>query len=90
MKKLINEAKRMQQLAGILKESIDPETFLDYVFNELNDKMRAGEISEDDFNSCTEYMDTHKDEILNFNKGLSSEMEEVEQAVDHLIGTILK
>lgn len=73
----------MQKIAGILKENTD--LFLDAVFNDINDQMRLGHISEEDFDLIKSYLDSHEIEIKAFENG---EQSGVEKAVDYLMSKI--
>jgi hypothetical protein len=73
----------MQKIAGLLKE--DADLFLDAVFDHINDEMRLGHISEEDFIAAKNYLDSNEMEIAGFDNG---EQSGVEKAVDYLMSKL--
>jgi hypothetical protein len=82
-KQILDEVRFMQKIAGILKEDDDfdlsdnplrvysqvDREFLNFVFEILNDEMRSGTISEEDFDNIVDYIENNKREIVDFNDG---------------------
>lgn len=73
----------MQKIAGILKEDDDfdlsdnplrvniqaDREFLNWLFEILNDEMRSGNISEEDFEDIVNYIENNEREIADFDDG---------------------
>lgn len=84
---LINEAKRMQELAGILNENPQDDAFLNTVYKQFIDDQEAGHTTEKQVTKAAEYIFRNMLRVLSFKeKGLDFAVEHVYRAINGALG----